>query len=158
MAELSDASLLVRSFMRAYRYTVSVWQPARLTKPLSACKVGLVTTAAFHLPTQPTFDLKLAGDPSFRIIPTDCDLTTLKVGHVSPSFDHTGIERDPNLALPITRFQELVAEGVVGELNARAWSFCGSIAKPGELIARTAPEAAAQARADGVEVALLTPV
>ncbi|MGQ9896544.1 MAG: hypothetical protein ACUVR8_03145 [Acidobacteriota bacterium] len=158
MAELSDASLLVRSFMRAYRYTVSRWQATRLTKPLAACKVGLVTTAAFHLPTQPTFDFKLAGDPSFRIIPTDCDISQLKVGHVSPSFDHNGIEQDPNLALPITRFQELVADGVVGELNARAWSFCGSIAKPGELITRTAPEAAAQARADGVDVALLTPV
>lgn len=158
MAELSDASLLVRSFMRAYRYTTSSWRPARLTKPLSACNVGLVTTAAFHLPTQPPFDLKLAGDPSFRVIPTDVDPTTLKVGHVSPSFDHTGIERDPNLALPITRFHELVAEGVVGRLNGRAWSFCGSIAKPGELINRTAPEAAQQARGDGVDVALLTPV
>ncbi|MFQ3638913.1 MAG: hypothetical protein SNJ62_02735, partial [Chloracidobacterium sp.] len=93
-----------------------------------------------------------------RIIPTDCDLSALKVGHVSPSFDHTGIERDPNLALPITRVQELVSEGVVGRLNARAWSFCGSIAKPGELISRTAPEAARQARTDEVDVALLTPV
>ncbi len=158
MAELSDASFPVRSFMRLYRYTVASWQPAQLTKPLSACNVGLVTTAAFHLPTQPTFALKLAGDPSFRIIPTDVALTTLKVGHTSPSFDHTGIERDPNLALPITRFQELVAEGIVGRLNERAWSFCGSITKPGPLINDTAPEAARQARGDGVDVALLTPV
>ncbi|OYT71901.1 MAG: hypothetical protein CFK52_06595 [Chloracidobacterium sp. CP2_5A] len=158
MAELSDASLLVRSFMRAYRYTTSSWRPARLTKPLAACNVGLVTTAAFHLPTQPAFDLKLAGDPSFRVIPTEVELATLKVGHVSPSFDHAGIERDPNLALPISRFQELAAEGAVGRLNGRAWSFCGSIAKPGELIRRTAPEAARQARTDEVDVALLTPV
>ncbi len=158
MAELSDASLLVRSFMRAYRYTVSSWQPARLTKPLAECNVGLVTTAAFHLPTQPGFELKLAGDPSFRVIPTEVDLATLRVGHVSPSFDHTGIERDPNLALPTSRFRELASEGAIGRLNGRAWSFCGSIAKPGALISHTAPEAARQARADGVDVALLTPV
>ncbi len=159
MARLEDASLLVRSFMRAYRFVKSDWKPARLEKPLDECTVGLVTTAALLLPDQPPFNQTLlVGDSSFREIPGDCDLSKLVVGHNSPSFDHTGVERDPNLALPIDRIKELAAEGVVGKLNHRGWSFMGSLPRPAELISTTAPAAAAQAKADGVDVALLTPV
>jgi D-proline reductase (dithiol) PrdB len=158
MADLADSSLMVRTFMRAYRYTSSVWRPATLRAPLSECRFVLVTTAALHLPEQPPFASTVNGDADFREIPTDADLPTLVTGHRSQSFDHTAMEADKNLVLPIDRFREFVAAGEIGSLNHRHWSFMGSILKPDDLIRRTAPEAARRAAADGVDAALLTPV
>ena len=78
--------------------------------------------------------------------------------HRSNSFDHSGIEADANLALPLDRMRELVAQGVIGELNHRHFSFMGSIVGPAKLINETAPQVAAMLKADSVDVALLTPV
>jgi D-proline reductase (dithiol) PrdB len=92
------------------------------------------------------------------VIPTDTDLTTLRIAHSSDAFDARGIEADRNLALPLDRLRELAAQRVIGSVAPRHFSFMGSITAPGRLIARTAPEAAAMLREDGVDAVLLTPV
>jgi D-proline reductase (dithiol) PrdB len=66
--------------------------------------------------------------------------------------------RDRNLAFPLDRFRELVAEGILGSLSDRHLSFMGSITAPGRLLRDTAPEAARTLRAGGVSLAFLVPV
>ncbi len=78
--------------------------------------------------------------------------------HKSDSFDHSGVQADRNLAFPMDRFRELVARGEIGAMNHRHFSFMGSILRPKRLIAETAPQVAERLRADGVDVAFLTPV
>jgi len=160
MGHLNEFSLPVKLFLKAYPWRkiepVS-WAP--LKKPLSHCRLALVSTAAFVLPGQKPFDESIrGGDFSFREIPDDADVHQLTESQRSESFDHTGIHQDPNLAFPLHRARELVQRGRIGSLNPRHLSFMGSITAPGRLIQQTAPAAAQVLSEDAVDVALLVPV
>jgi D-proline reductase (dithiol) PrdB len=160
VGEIAEFPLAVRLLLRAYpwrRVDPVPWAP--LQKPLAASRLALVSSAAFVAPGQPPFDDSArGGDPSFREIPADVDLATLRETHRSESFDHSGLARDPNLGFPLERLRELVRAGRIGSLAPRHLSFMGSILAPGRLVKRTAPEAARRLVADGVEAALLVPV
>lgn len=162
MATYRELILKYRLFMKAYPFASYAINPvpcAKLTKPLNAARVALVTTAGLHAPEQAGFDSYLKdGDASFREIPNTITTSTLIEAHISDSFNHSGIQADRNLALPLDRFRELVARGEVGSLNHRHFSFMGSILRPKRLIQETAPQVAERLRADGVDVAFLTPV
>ena len=109
------------------------WRP--LSKPLAECRVALVTSAGFVLPEQEPFDASFrGGDPSFREIPNDVAVRTLRESHRSKSFDHSGMRLDPNVAFPVDRLRELERGGHIGSVNRRHLSFMGSITAPGRLI------------------------
>jgi D-proline reductase (dithiol) PrdB len=160
MAKISDLKLAYQVFMKAYPYRKVDWPPgARLKKPLSEARVAVVTTAAFFRPDQPPFDTSIrGGDYSYRIIPIDTDLSTLNIAHRSNAFDIRGITSDKNLALPLDRLKSLAEDGLIGSVAPRHFSFMGSIAAPGRLIANTAPEVARMLLEDTVDAVLLTPV
>jgi D-proline reductase (dithiol) PrdB len=162
MANYNDLSLHVRLFMKGYpfsKYAVVPAPRAKLRKPLREARVALVTTAGLHTPEQPGFDHSIKwGDTSFREISNEIDVRSLIESHRSYSFDHAGIEADPNLAFPLDRFRELESENVIGELNHRHFSFMGSIVGPRKLIERTAPQVARCLVEDNVDMAFLTPV
>jgi len=160
MATLESLRLSERVFVRTYpwrRIDPVPWTP--LAKPLSACRLALVSSAGLVLPCQEPFDHRVrGGDPSFREIPNDADVRTLIDTHRSHAFDHSGIATDPNLGFPLDRVHELAASGFVGSLNRRHLSFMGSITAPGRLVRETAPAAARLLVEDGVDIALLVPV
>lgn len=160
MAKLGDLSVRHHLFMRTYRYRHVDWRPGTLLRcELSKATVALVTTAGLHLPDQLPFDLSIkGGDTSWRIIPGDAVLASLRISHKSDAFDHSGITQDRNLALPLDRLRELAAAGVVGRVAPRHFSLMGSITSPESLIERSAPEIAAHLADDGVDTVLLTPV
>ncbi|MBI2924811.1 MAG: hypothetical protein HYY24_03795 [Verrucomicrobia bacterium] len=160
MGDQTEFRLSIRAFLKAYpwrRIDPVPWTP--LKKPLAQCRLALVSSAGFVPPTQAPFDESIkGGDASFREIPADADAKTLVDTHRSESFDHTGIQRDPNLAFPIDRVRELAAAGRISSVNHRHISFMGSITAPGRLTRDTAPQAARLLVEDGVHVALLVPV
>ena len=160
MAKLSDLKLKYRLYMQAYPYRHIDWRPgAQLRKPLSKSRVAVVTSAAFYVRGQEAFDPSVrGGDYSYREIPEDVDLASLRIGHKSDAFDHTGIEKDKNLALPLDRLRELKQEGLIGEVAKRHFSLMGSITAPGRLVQSTAPEIAKKLVQDAVDAVLLTPV
>lgn len=160
MASLSDLKLTYRIYMKGYRYRSFDWRPgAVLEKPLPEAKLAVVTTASFHLPEQPPFDESIrGGDFSYRELPADCDLVSLRMAHRSDAFDETGLQADANLALPLDRLREMAAAGEIGGVAPRHFSFQGSIPAPGRLMNLTAPEVAEKLKADGVDAVLLTPV
>ncbi len=160
MAKLSDLKLTYQLFMKAYPYRRIDWRPgARLAKPLRAARIAVVTTAAFFKPDQLPFNgLIRGGDFSYRALPPDADLDTLRIAHRSDAFDSSGIASDKNLALPLDRLKALAEEGVIGSVAPRHFSFMGSISAPGRLIDRTAPEVARMLAEDAVDAVLLTPV
>ena len=160
MAHLSDLKLTYRIYMAAYRYRQFDWRPgAVLNKPLNESRVAVVTTAAFYRPDQRAFDESVkGGDWSYRELPRDVDLASLRIGHKSDAFDHAGVEADKNLALPLDRLRELAAQGAIGEPAPRHFSLMGSIPAPGRLMDQSAPEVAAMLRDDRVDAVLLTPV
>lgn len=160
MAKISDMKMKYRIFMKTYKYRSLDWRPGVfLEKPLKESRIGVITTAAFHAPTQDPFDRDYpGGDPSFRILPEDTELNELKTVHPSDSFDHSGIDSDANLSLPLDRLRELRMEGLIGESAPRHLSFLGLILSPEKLISDTAERAADIFLEDKVDGVLLTPV
>ena len=160
VADLSELSLKYRLQLVAYRWRRIDPVPwSALEKPLSAACLALVTSAGLYRPAiDAPFERVRGGDVSFRAIPNDVPVGSLKVGQTSDAFDRSPIEIDRNLALPLDRLGELVRAGEVGSAAPRHLSFNGSITTPGRLIAETAPEAAELFREDGVDAALLVPV
>ena len=160
MGEIAEFSLAVRTFLRAYRWRKIdpvPWAP--LEKPLSDCRLALVSSAGFVTPDQKVFDESVrGGDPSFRSIPSDFPVSDLIDTHRSDSFDHEGMVRDPNLAFPIDRVRELVESGRIHSVAEEHISFMGSITAPGRLVRNTAPEIAQRLVGSQVDVALLVPV
>ena len=132
------------------------WTP--VTKPLSESRVALVTTSGVHLKEQTPFDMKDPnGDPTPRELPSDTPLEQYTITH--DYYDHTDADKDLDIVFPVTRLNELAAEGVVGEAAPRNFSFMGHIDGPyvGVLMEATAKEVAAKLNEDGVDIALLTP-
>ncbi|HSY50208.1 MAG TPA: glycine/sarcosine/betaine reductase selenoprotein B family protein [Thermoanaerobaculia bacterium] len=160
MGDLSEFSFVTRAFLKAYpwrRIDPVSWTPLR--KPLVEANVALVTTAGLVMPDQAPFDDKIkGGDSSYRVIPGDADVSSLIDTHRSETFDHSGIQSDPNLAFPLDRLHELARDGRIGRVNERHLSFMGSITAPGRLIRDTAPAVARLLVQDAVDVVLLVPV
>ncbi len=160
MGDFGEFSLLIRGYLKAYRWRrvdPVPWVP--LQKPLSECRLALVSTAGFVLPDQEPFDESVrGGDVSFREISSETPVAELIDTHDSDSFDHTGMGRDPNLAFPIDRIRELVASGRIGSVADLHLSFMGAITSPGRLVRDTAPQAAQLLVDQRVDIALLVPV
>jgi len=160
LGDIGEFAFKDRLFLRTYRWRrIDPVPRAPLGKPLRDCRVAIVSSAGFVLPSQEPFDTTIrGGDPSFREIPADTDVSTLVEMHRSETFDHADMRDDPNLVLPIDRMRELAERGRIGSVNRHHLSFMGSITAPGRLIKYTAPEAARQLVSDAVDAALLIPV
>ncbi|MGH2498363.1 MAG: glycine/sarcosine/betaine reductase selenoprotein B family protein [Ktedonobacteraceae bacterium] len=167
MARMEDVEFKERLFLKGYpfkHYSPRPGDPVAnavtpLQKPLSACKVALITTAGLSLPDQAPFDLSIRnGDSSFREIPSDISPQLLEMNQRSWSFDQTGILRDRNLALPLDRLREMQERGEIAALAPNCYSFMGSIVGPAKLMKESAPEVARRLKEDFVDVVLLTPV
>jgi D-proline reductase (dithiol) PrdB len=160
VARLSDLALKYRLLIQGYPFRRVNWRPGdRLEKPLSQARVALITTAGFYLPDQQPFQQSFRHDDcSFRVIPWGTPTEMLLIGQSSDAFDHTGIEADRNLALPLDRLRELVDDGIVGEGAPRHFSFMGSIIAPARLISESGPEIARLLGDDKVDAVFLAPV
>ena len=123
-------------------------------KPLAEAMVAIVTSAALHRSGDEGFQ---PGDTEYRLLPSDA--RDLVLGHWSPNFDRSGIAIDLNVVFPIDRLDELAAQGVIGAVAPRHASFAGN--QPDDVATiriDSGPRAAAQLKADGVDIVLLTPV
>src|SRR5260370_30420809 len=113
MGDLNEFSLPLRLFLKAYpwrRIEPVPWSPLR--KPLADCRLALVSSAGLVLPSQPRFDESVkGGDPSFREIPVDVDVSTLLETHRSEAFDHSGMRRDASPVVPLHPLQGVAAAG-----------------------------------------------
>jgi D-proline reductase (dithiol) PrdB len=123
-------------------------------KALHESRLSLVTTGGVHLPEDVRFDIDdPSGDCSYREIPNGADILTWTHVYYAPDRDGTDLDS----VFPLWTLKELEAEGVVGELNRRHFSFMGAIHDPAPLVGRTAPEVARKLVDDRVDVVLLTP-
>lgn len=160
MARLSDLDSSSRRFIERYPFPeLSAPSIAPLEKSIKESRIALVTTAGLHLKSDKPFSkIFMMSDCSFREIPSDVDRGSLTITHTSEDFDRTGVKEDLNVVLPLDRVKELVAEGHLGSLNHRSFSFMGSLPRTGELRKKTAPALAEELKKDNVDIVLLTPV
>jgi len=137
------------------------WTP--LARPLSECRVALLSTAGISMRGDPPFDMDAEranptrGDSSWRRIARDATSRTVAVNHLH--IDTGYIERDLNVALPLDRLRELAEQGVVGSAAPSHYSVMGyQGSDASQLEERSAPEIAAAMRSEDVDLALLAPV
>ena len=139
------------------------WTP--LEKPISECKFALITSGGlYHKGVDPPFNIEREkeeptwGDPSYRKIPIDIPQTELGVSHlhVNPQ----SVLDDINVLLPVDRFREFVAEGVVGGLAEYAYSFMGYQGYPPDAsnwVKNSVPPIVEELKEENVDCILLTP-
>ena len=130
----------------------------KLNKPLSACKIALVTTGGILLKTEESFELNDPhGDSSFRRIPHDVSAEDLTISH--KYYDHRDADCDPNLILPFEVLRELQTEGVIGASGPYHYSFMGHIKEPHltKLIQQSSVEVAKEIKQLQIDIALLVP-
>ena len=151
---------LAQRFITAYQPWESgeptPWTP--VTKPLSDCRVALVTTSGVHHKNQQPFDMADSeGDPSFREIEGATIGDDYLITH--DYYDHSDAEKDLNIIFPLDRLRELQDEGIIGDLASRHYSLMGHIVwrHIATLVGRSAREIIDKLRQQAVDVVLLTP-
>ncbi len=132
-----------------------------LKKPLTQCRVTLVTTASFLLLDEqgrPLEERRILGTNEIEVFTAPSDWPADRI--VSTSDDHDRYQtdmKDVNAFFPITRMQEFLKEGLFGSLSKNFYRTLPNYShrKTREV---DGPEILRQCREDNVDVALLTPV
>lgn len=133
-----------------------------LASPLRETRVALLSTAGISCHPDPPFDMDgernnpIWGDPSWRSIPSSATAGDIEVNHLH--IDTSYIQRDLNVALPLTRLHELAAAGEVGSVAATHYSIMGYQLDPTAQVGESAPAIAARMREEAVTAAILAPV
>ncbi len=120
LREMSDAARerLINQELPAFEDTPCVAGP-----PLKDRRVAIVTTAGLHPSADKPF---AAGVGEYRTIPDAIDMSDLIMSHVSTNFDRSGFFQDFNVVFPLERLRELKAEGAIGGIASRHFSFMGA--------------------------------
>ncbi len=127
---------------------------APVGKPLSRCRIALLSSSGIYRQDQPLFD-DVKNDLTWREIPTDVAIADLRISHFSKNAKAV---TDVNTVFPIQRLRELAAEGFIGELASPAFTFMGRIFTRTRLQKEMAPALLERLYALGVDAALLVPV
>jgi len=152
-----------------WRYDTGPFAP--LTKPLAECRLGLLTATGHFVEGDDPAPLGEAGltqeeaiprilefaraEPILSAIPFDTPPERLRARH--PGIDIRAYVEDPNVAFPLERLREFVAEGVIGELLPAAYSFVGITAQT-SLLKKEGPAWAERFRDERADAMLLVPV
>jgi D-proline reductase (dithiol) PrdB len=127
---------------------------ATLTKPLDACRVGLIATGGIYAEGQVAFTHK--DDTTYRAIASDIDVASLRASHFA--YDLTDARADIDVVFPITALRQLVAEGVIGALAPQLFTCMGGIYSQRRVREELAPALVQRCLADEIDVVLLVPV
>ena len=132
---------------------------ARLEKPASKARFGLVTTGGYSVEGEqdPVFPAPRFDDttPDLRMIPLDVDRSKLRIHHFG--YDHRFAKEDTNVNLPLDRLSELASAGEIGSLAVETPVLMGLQPNVEPLLRVTIPEIVERFRSDSVEAALLVP-
>jgi D-proline reductase (dithiol) PrdB len=156
---------LTRKVMRGWmehesRPTSIPWAP--LSKPVSECRVALISSAGVALRSDQPFDQDGErrdpwwGDPSYRLIPRGTHTEDVRLYHLH--IDTSFGEADLNCVLPLDRLEELAATREVGSVAPTHYSFMGYLLKPEEFLQTSVPSMIARMQSEQVDAALLVPV
>ncbi|MEK7386463.1 MAG: glycine/sarcosine/betaine reductase selenoprotein B family protein [candidate division NC10 bacterium] len=128
----------------------------RLTKPLSACRVGLVTTSEMAMVGAPgAWD---ENDPARDVYSMATDTPVAKLYSQKEAYDrHATTLADVDSYLPLTRLAELAAAGCIKDVAPRFQVIYSQYSQRKTLTV-DAPEILRQMREDRVDVAVLTAV
>jgi D-proline reductase (dithiol) PrdB len=140
-----------------YDWTVNESAPLTpLRKPLSHCRVSLLTSGGISRRESPPWNPQARNDLRLDAIASDAPSDDFQVH--DDYYDHRSVRQDLNCMFPIDRLRELAAEGVIASVAPRLWSgFMGRIYKRSEVVGEATPALARELRKDGVDLFVLVP-
>lgn len=124
---------------------------------LANSRLILISTAGGYLPTsQARFDEDNdLGDYDIRLVPSNTPLDQIAYSHTH--YDHTAVNADPQVLVPLRHLEKMVADGKIGALTDNMIFFMGYQPDVAQVLDETIPkilEVVNKERADG---ALLVP-
>ncbi len=140
-------------------YKWSIYQDApwhALPKPVSRCRVTMLTSGGISLCSVAGFDPMARNDHRLDEIPHSAGAGDFQIHDAY--YDHSDADRDINCQFPIDRLRELEAAGEIGSLAARFWSgFMGRIYDRTRVQEESAPAFAAELAKDEVDLLIAVP-
>jgi hypothetical protein len=124
---------------------------------LGQSRLVLISSAGGYLPaSQQPFDApNPLGDYSVRLLPSSTPLTTIAYAH--DHYDHTAVDADPQVLVPLAHLAALVERGAIGTLTPHVISFMGYQPDVGRTLDALIPAIRAAVQAEGAQAALLVP-
>lgn len=131
--------------------------PAGPGVDLSKSRLVLISSAGGYLHTnQEPFDApNPLGDYSIRLFPASTPFEALAYAH--GHYDHTAINEDPQVLLPLQHLKTMVAEGAIGQLASNVISYSGYQPDVVRIVNQLIPAVVAAAKAEQADAALLVP-
>jgi glycine/betaine/sarcosine/D-proline reductase family selenoprotein B len=108
-------------------------------KDLTSATVTIVAATGVFLQDQEPFPAEDPGDVTYRVIPADADLESMRIIH--GHYDHAEADADPNIVFPLETLRALASDGVIGAVNDKHYSY-GFTTRLKELYETTFPDIA----------------
>lgn len=124
---------------------------------LSQSRLILITSAGGYLKDdQIPFEAhNPLGDYSIRLWPTTTPFSALAYAH--EHYDHTAVNTDPQVLVPLRHLEALVNNGEIGALATQVISFSGYMPDVTRVIDELIPSVIEAATAEQADAALLVP-
>ena len=124
---------------------------------LSQSRLVLITSAGGYLKDdQAPFNAPdPLGDYGIRLFPSTTALDRIAYAH--DHFDHTAVNQDPQVLLPLRHLAGMVADGRLGDLAPSTISFMGYQPDVGRVVNEMIPAIIKVAETEEVDAALLVP-
>jgi len=124
---------------------------------LSESKLILISSAGSYIKeSQEAYDAENdLGDYTIRLIPSDINFDKLAYAHTH--YDHTAVNMDPQVLIPLGHLRDLVAAREIGSLTDNYISFMGYQPNAAQVVEETIPAIIEIAKAEGATAALLVP-
>ena len=129
------------------------WRP--LAKPLSAARIGMLSTAGTYVLGQVAYHYK--DDTSIREIPVSTADRDLRFSHVTENY-LVDARRDPGCVFPLSALRSLAAEGTIGQLPDRVFSCMGGVYSQRRVREELAPSLLSAFRGQQVDAVLMVPM
>jgi hypothetical protein len=121
-------------------------------------RLMFISTAGGYIPGhQEPFDApNQLGDYTLRTFPSTIDLARLAFEH--DHYDHTMIDEDPEVALPLPLLAQMVEEGRIGRLTPSVISISGYHPNSAQVVREVVPQVVTLAKQEAAQAALLAPL
>jgi hypothetical protein len=139
---------------QAYRWFVTdeapPWQP--LQKPLSAARLGLLSTSGAYAVGQVAYHYK--DDSSIRALPSATPPGDMRFSHITENY-LVDAKRDPDCLVPLGALRTLADTGVIGGLAHDVFSCMGGVYSQRRVREETAPALLEAFQRQQIDCALL---
>ncbi len=126
-----------------------------LEKPLSECRIGMMSTSGAYVKGQPAYFYK--DDTSTRTIPKTTSKDDIHFSHITENYLENP-RKDPDCIVPLTALRRLEDEGVIGELAENVFSCMGGVYSQRRVTEELLPALLHKFRAQEVDAVFLVPM